>query len=102
MSPVTRAVACAVVLLAAVPVLGLHGTTALAQAPTLPSDTLEANYGPPSTIAPNPELAPSLPSDTMPIKNRVDWSDSTSTQSLYLGPARDEDVSADQVLPRGS
>lgn len=102
MSPVTRAVTLAAVLLAGAPLLGLHGTTAFAQAPTLPSDTLEANYGPPSTIAPNPEMAPSLPSDTMPIKNRVDWSDSTSTQSLYPGPARDESASAAQVPPKES
>jgi hypothetical protein len=101
MSPVTRAVTLAAVLLAGVPLLRLHGSTALAQAPTLPSDTLEANYGPPSTIAPNPELAPSLPSDTMPIKNRVDWGDSTSTQSFYQGPPRDEDVVSDRNLPRG-
>ena len=33
--------------------------------PTLPSDTLQANYGPRSTVGPTPELAPSLPSDTL-------------------------------------
>ncbi len=102
MSPVTRSVTFAVLLLAGIPLLGLRRSDAAAQAPTLPSDTLEANYGPPSEIAPNPELAPSLPSDTMPIKNPVDWSDSTSTQSLYPGPARDEDASVDQGLPRES
>lgn len=36
-----------------------------AQAPTLPSDTLEANYAPPSVPGPTPELSPSLPSDTL-------------------------------------
>jgi hypothetical protein len=36
-----------------------------AQAPTLPSDTLEANYAPRSSVGPAPELAPSLPSDTL-------------------------------------
>jgi len=100
MSRVVRAAALGSAL--AVGILFFGASPAAAQAPTLPSDTLEANYGPPSTIAPNPEMAPSLPSDTMPIKNRVDWSDSTSTQSLYLGPARDEDVSADQLFSRGS
>jgi hypothetical protein len=100
MSRVIRAVALGAALLAGALLLG--ATSVSAQAPTLPSDTLEANYGPPSTIAPNPELAPSLPSDTMPIKNRVDWSDSTSTQSSYPGPARDESASADQGLPKGS
>src|SRR5712691_8593503 len=34
-------------------------------APTLPSDTLEANYAPRSSVGPAPELAPSLPSDTL-------------------------------------
>jgi hypothetical protein len=34
-------------------------------APTLPSDTLEANYAPRSAPGPMPELAPSLPSDTL-------------------------------------
>lgn len=34
-------------------------------APTLPSDTLEANYAPRSGSGPTPELAPSLPSDTL-------------------------------------
>ena len=34
-------------------------------APTLPSDTLEANYAPRSAPGPTPELAPSLPSDTL-------------------------------------
>jgi hypothetical protein len=100
MSRVIRAVALGAALAAGVLLLG--APAAAAQAPTLPSDTLEANYGPPSQIAPNPELAPSLPSDTMPIKNPVDWSDSTSTQSLYPGPARDENASADQALPQGS
>jgi hypothetical protein len=39
--------------------------TAGAQAPTLPSDTLEARFAPPSRSGPIPELAPSLPSDTL-------------------------------------
>jgi hypothetical protein len=34
-------------------------------APTLPSDTLQANYAPRSAPGPEPELAPSLPSDTL-------------------------------------
>jgi hypothetical protein len=34
-------------------------------APTLPSDTLQANYAPRSAPGPTPELAPSLPSDTL-------------------------------------
>ena len=41
--------------------------TAAAQSPspTLPSDTLEANFAPKSSSGPAPELAPSLPSDTL-------------------------------------
>jgi hypothetical protein len=39
--------------------------TAGAQAPTLPSDTLKANFAPPSRPGPTPELAPTLPSDTL-------------------------------------
>ena len=38
---------------------------ALAQSPTLPSDTLEANFAPRSAPGPSPELAPTLPSDTL-------------------------------------
>ncbi|HEX3235854.1 MAG TPA: hypothetical protein VHR41_16775 [Gemmatimonadales bacterium] len=34
-------------------------------APTLPSDTLQANYAPRSRSGPTPELAPTLPSDTL-------------------------------------
>jgi hypothetical protein len=42
-------------------------SAAMAQSasPTLPSDTLEANYAPRSVPGPSPELAPSLPSDTL-------------------------------------
>lgn len=39
--------------------------TARAQAPTLPSDTLQANFAPRSAPGPMPEVAPSLPSDTL-------------------------------------
>jgi hypothetical protein len=58
-------------------------------APTLPSDTLEANYGPRAEVAPMTELAPSLPSDTLDATQPVDsfptedWSDSSSSS---LGP----------------
>jgi hypothetical protein len=38
---------------------------ARAQSPTLPSDTLEANFAPRSAPGPAPELSPSLPSDTL-------------------------------------
>ena len=41
--------------------------TAGAQAPTLPSDTLTANFAPPSRPGPHPSLAPTLPSDTLDL-----------------------------------
>jgi hypothetical protein len=40
--------------------------------PTLPSDTLEANYAPRSAPGPMPELAPTLPSDTLQATGPVD------------------------------
>lgn len=40
--------------------------------PTLPSDTLEANFAPRSTAGPTPELAPTLPSDTLDATAPVD------------------------------
>lgn len=67
--------------------------TAAAQAPTLPSDTLSANYAPPSPMAPMPEYAPSLPSDTIEIGAPLrDGYDSTVTDSLNPGPARDDSI----------
>ena len=41
--------------------------TAEAQAPTLPSDTLKANFAPPSRPGPSPSLAPTLPTDTLDV-----------------------------------
>jgi len=58
-------------LAAAVPTLAAQ-TTALSPSPTLPSDTLEANYGPRSAPGPKPELAPSLPSDTLDATQPVE------------------------------
>jgi hypothetical protein len=40
--------------------------------PTLPSDTLDANYAPRSAPGPMPELAPTLPSDTLEATEPVD------------------------------
>jgi hypothetical protein len=40
--------------------------------PTLPSDTLQANYAPRSRAAPMPDLAPTLPSDTLQATQPVD------------------------------
>jgi hypothetical protein len=73
-------------------------TDELLPAPTLPSDTLEANYAPRVGLAPTPELAPSLPSDTLEATEPVDsfptegdWSDSSSSS---LGP--------DRIFPRAA
>lgn len=67
-------------------------------APTLPSDTLEANYAPRAEPAPMPELAPSLPSDTLEATEPVDsfptdedWGDSSSSS-----------LSPDDILPQAA
>ncbi|HUF36510.1 MAG TPA: hypothetical protein VMN37_11210 [Gemmatimonadales bacterium] len=69
MSPVSR------LLLSAVLPLALPAAV-MAQSPTLPSDTLEANYAPRSVPGPLPELAPSLPSDTLELNQPSSPSDS--------------------------
>jgi len=55
---------------------GAHGLAAqdagTSLSPTLPSDTLEANYAPRSVPGPMPELAPTLPSDTLDATAPVD------------------------------
>jgi hypothetical protein len=58
-------------------VLGAAGTltaqsTSLSPSPTLPSDTLEANYGPRSEAGPMPDVSPTLPSDTLEATQPVD------------------------------
>ena len=47
-------------------------STALSPSPTLPSDTLEANYAPRSEAGPTPEFSPTLPSDTLEATQPVD------------------------------
>jgi hypothetical protein len=44
----------------------------LSPSPTLPSDTLEANYAPRSAAGPSPEVSPTLPSDTLEATQPVD------------------------------
>ena len=70
-------------------------TTALSPSPTLPSDTLEANYGPRSAPGPMPELAPSLPSDTLEVAQPAD---SLSADSLKGGSAASQ-ADPDDVFP---
>jgi hypothetical protein len=57
--------------------LGAAGTlaaqsTRLSPSPTLPSDTLQANFAPRSAAGPSPDLAPTLPSDTLEATQPVD------------------------------
>ena len=66
-------------LLLAAAALALPATTlAQSASPTLPSDTLEANFAPRSESGPVPELAPSLPSDTLDVGAPLTYPDSTS------------------------
>ena len=85
-------------------------TSALSPSPTLPSDTLEADYGPPSAVGPMPELAPSLPSDTLKAKQRPDSfpadsvggaSSSSGTSSSHAAPD-DFFPDAKPITPRDS
>ena len=92
MSPFARVVPLAGLVLAVVPFARPDWATAAAQAPTLPSDTLEANFAPPSALAPSPELAPSLPSDTIRVGAPLEGYDSTVTDSLNPGPAPDDSI----------
>jgi hypothetical protein len=52
-------------LLSGAETLAAQAGTTLSPSPTLPSDTLEANYAPRSAPGPMPDLAPTLPSDTL-------------------------------------
>jgi len=62
----------AALLLPAAGTLAAQATT-ISPSPTLPSDTLQANYAPRSSApGPMPELAPSLPSDTLEAAQPVD------------------------------
>ncbi len=92
MSPSTRGLSLAALLLAAVPFIRPSVATAVAQAPTLPSDTLEANYGPRSELAPMPELAPSLPSDTIDIGAPLDSDYEPAADSLNPPPSPDDSI----------
>jgi hypothetical protein len=64
--------------------------------PTLPSDTLEANYAPRSGPGPMPELAPTLPSDTLQATAPVDSvpTDSASDDNEQAPPQSPGDSAA--------
>ena len=80
-------------LLAALLLPGALTAQAASLSPTLPSDTLQANYAPPSAPAPTPELAPTLPSDTLDATAPLDstasapFDDGDSDGSLPMTPA---------------
>jgi hypothetical protein len=61
----------AALLLGAVGTLAAQSTT-LSPSPTLPSDTLEANFAPRSSAGPMPDISPTLPSDTLQATEPVD------------------------------
>ena len=69
-------------------------TAALSPSPTLPSDTLEANYAPRSAPGPMPELAPSLPSDTLQAKQPAD-----SFPADSIGGASSSQAQPDDFFP---
>jgi hypothetical protein len=71
----------------------LAAQTTRSLSPTLPSDTLEANYAPRSAPGPTPELAPTLPSDTLDATAPVD---SFPTDPFDL---QDDDDDATDTLP---
>ena len=62
--------------------------------PTLPSDTLQANYAPRSAPGPTPELAPTLPSDTLDATAPVD--------SFPTDPFEDDGEAAVPMTPGDS
>jgi hypothetical protein len=66
--------------------------------PTLPSDTLEANYAPPSDVGPMPELAPSLPSDTLQLTEPADSAPADSMDA----DSSSSDIGRDDFLPEAA
>jgi hypothetical protein len=64
--------------------------------PTLPSDTLEANFAPRSAPGPMPELAPSLPSDTLKATEPAEWGESVTPREES---AREEEPEGEITLP---
>ena len=84
--------------------MGAAGTaaaqsTALSPSPTLPSDTLEANFAPRSQAGPVPELSPTLPSDTLDATLPVD---SFPTNPFEADTAGDPEDSTTAPFPDDS
>jgi hypothetical protein len=59
--------------------------------PTLPSDTLEANYAPRSAPGPMPELAPTLPSDTLEATEPLDSVPTEPVDSVATDTSGDDE-----------
>ena len=70
MSPAIRISLAAALLAAGARTLAAQATAS--PSPTLPSDTLQANYAPRSLPGPMPERAPTLPSDTLEATQPTD------------------------------
>jgi hypothetical protein len=97
---VTRALRIPVLiaLLAAAPRTGAAQTDTGSPSPTLPSDTLEANFSPRGSAAPSPELAPALPSDTLELTAPAD-----SAPADTLGAdSGGSDLGRDDFLPEAT
>ena len=56
--------------------------------PTLPSDTLEANFAPRSAAGPTPELAPTLPSDTLKATRPAEWGETLTPREEMVPEER--------------
>jgi hypothetical protein len=72
---------------------------ALSPSPTLPSDTLEANYAPRSAPGPMPELAPTLPSDTLDATAPVDSFPTDPLDGAAPGDSAPGDSAQDDATP---
>jgi hypothetical protein len=71
MFPTIRVTLAAALLISGARTLAAQSATNV-PSPTLPSDTLEANFAPRSLPGPMPEVSPTLPSDTLDATQPVD------------------------------
>jgi hypothetical protein len=98
-SPKTPAVLVAVFLLAGARMASAQDS-GLSPSPTLPSDTLEANYAPRSEPGPMPELAPTLPSDTLDATAPVDSFPTDPFDEAAPDDSVPGDSAQDDAIPR--
>ncbi|MGN6393495.1 MAG: hypothetical protein ACTHM9_14800 [Gemmatimonadales bacterium] len=97
MSPTLR-ISVLVALLATAGRVAAAQTDTGSASPTLPSDTLQANFAPRSSVGPTPELAPTLPSDTLEVAVP---SDSAPADS-FGSDSTSSDVGRDDFLPEAT